>query len=90
MSSWSSSIKSSAMSIKMPNNTIYNIIGVYRPHSDPIQDFIDVLEVLNEEIPNVTGNRVIVTDDLNINLLLPDEIAKFILQFYVISYFCIR
>ena len=70
MSLCSSSIESCTMTVKMPDNTVYYVIGIYRPHSGSIQDFIDVLEVLFEEIPNIAGNRVIVTGDLNINLLL--------------------
>ena len=44
----------------------YYIIGIYRPHSDTIPNFIAALRRVLETFPN---KKVILTGDININLL---------------------
>ena len=50
------------------NECKYYIIGVYRPHSDTVSNFVDALEpILNLAI--VKDKNCIVLGDLNINIL---------------------
>ena len=53
------------------NNSITNIVGIYRPHGDTIVNFINSLEsILNGAL---NDNSTILLGDLNINLLSEDN-----------------
>ena len=57
------------------HNEQYNIIAIYRPHTDTIENFTYKLnDILNTT--NIRKQNVIVAGDININLLQPDRTTQ--------------
>ena len=48
---------------------VYYVIAIYRPHSGTIPDFCNALDDLLSKISNINSVRVIITGDININIL---------------------
>ena len=56
--------------VKFKNaDEIFYMVGIYRPHTGTINNFITSLTELLNQIPDLNRNKVLITGDLNINLL---------------------
>ena len=82
------SVESIVVKFKNEDENFY-IIGIYRPHTGTIHNFITSLTEIFSQIPDLNRNKVLITGDFNINLLSNnpqgEEFCDFLRSYFFVT-----
>ena len=62
----------------------YCIVAIYRPHTDNVTDFCNVLSSILTRVTKLRNIKLVLVEDVNVNLLRENDICVIVLCEYLI------